>query len=279
MAQLRKKSLDFGGLLLTIISFIVAFIFVIPIAWALFVSFKTEGSPIKTAFDWFKPPYTIASYPTIIFNTKVPLWFGNSLGIAIIATALSVLISSLAAYPLAKMQFLGKNKIFFYFLLGLMVPGEATIVPLFITANSLYMIDNYAGMILPSIAGSMNVIIMTSFFKGIPNELIEVAQIDGAKTFTIFSRVVLPLSKTVLVTVSIFAFIGSWNNYLWPLLCAMGERMFTLPVGIPTLMGMYTVDYVIPCTMNMVASIPAIIVFLIFERQITQGIAMSGIKG
>jgi multiple sugar transport system permease protein len=202
----------------------------------------------------------------------------NSVIISAVSTFLCVFFSALAAYPLAKMDFIGKNQFYFYFLMGLMVPTEATIVPLFITANSLYMIDNYAGMILPIIAGSMNLIIMTSFFRSIPKELVEVAQIDGAKNPTIFFRVVLPLSRTVLVTVSIFAFIGSWNNYLWPLLCAMGEKMFTLPVGIPTLMNTYTADYVVPSTANMVASIPAIIVFFIFERQITQGIALTGIK-
>jgi multiple sugar transport system permease protein len=141
------------------------------------------------------------------------------------------------------------------------------------------MIDTYPGLILPSIAGSMNLIIMVTFFRGIPNDLIEAAEIDGAKLISVYSRIMLPLSKTVLVTVSIFAFMGSWNNYLWPLLCAMGQNMFTLPVGIPTLVGAYSIDYVIPCTANMVASVPAIIVFLIFERQITQGIALSGIKG
>jgi multiple sugar transport system permease protein len=134
-------------------------------------------------------------------------------------------------------------------------------------------------MILPSIAGSMNLIIMVTFFRSIPNDLIEAAEIDGAKYTTVYTRIMLPLSKTVLVPVSIFAFMGSWNNYLWPLLCAMGRNMFTLPVGIPTLMHTYSIDYVIPSTANMVASIPAIIVFLIFERHITQGIALSGIKG
>ncbi|MDR1046469.1 MAG: carbohydrate ABC transporter permease [Treponema sp.] len=268
-----------GSILLNIISIIIAVVFLSPIIWSLSVSLKTEGTPIRTAFDWFKPPYTLSNYPYIFFRSSVPTWFMNSVIIAAAATFLCVFFSALAAYPLAKMNFIGKNKFYFYFLLGLMVPTEATIVPLFITANTLYMIDNYAGMILPIIAGSMNLIIMTAFFKSIPKELIEVAQIDGAKNFTIFSRIVLPLSRTVLVTVSIFAFIGSWNNYLWPLLCAMSVQMFTLPVGIPTLMNTYTADYVVPSTANMVASIPAIIVFFIFERQITQGIAMSGIKG
>jgi multiple sugar transport system permease protein len=279
MNAIKYKPFDFSGFVLTLVSAVLAAVFVLPIVWTFFVSLKTEGTPIRSAFDWFRPPYTLASYPDVLFHSGVLIWFGNSLFIAVIATFLCVFFSALAAYPLAKMHFIGKNKVYFYFLMGLMVPTEATIVPLFITANSLYLIDSYAGMILPVIAGSMNLIIMTTFFKGIPDELVEAARIDGARNFTIFSRIVLPLSKTVLVTVSIFAFIGSWNNYLWPLLCAMSERMFTLPVGIPTLMNFYTIDYVVPSTANMVASIPAIVVFLIFERQITQGIALSGIKG
>ena len=268
-----------GDIALTALTFIIMLIFIAPVVWSFFVSIKIEGTPIRSSWDWFKLPYTSANYFYIMLKSDVPIWFINSMLIAVIGTALTVLFSSMAAYPLAKMKFSGKSKVYFYFLLGLMVPGEATIVPLFITANNLYLIDTYPGMILPTIAGSMNLIIMVTFFKGIPNDLIEAAEIDGAKHLTVFSKIILPLSKTVLVTVSIFAFMGSWNNYLWPLLCAMGKNMFTLPVGIPTLMSWSTVDYVIPCAANMVASIPAIIVFLIFERQITQGIALSGIKG
>jgi len=277
MSMVGKRTA--GSVVLTVLTCIIALIFLLPLIWSFSVSMKVQGTPIKTAWDWFSPPFTGVNYLTVMFNSDVPIWFTNSVMIAIIATFLTVFFSSLAAYPLAKMNFIGKNKIFFYFLLGLMVPGEATIVPLFITVNNLYLIDTYPGMVLPSIAGSMNLIIMVTFFKGIPHDLIEAAEIDGAKYMTIYSRIIIPLSKTVLVTVSIFAFMGSWNNYLWPLLCAMGKNMFTLPVGIPTLLSTYLVDYVVPCTANMVASIPAIIVFLIFERQITRGIALSGIKG
>jgi multiple sugar transport system permease protein len=120
---------------------------------------------------------------------------------------------------------------------------------------------------------------MVTFFKGIPDSLIEAARIDGAGEITIFARIVMPLSKAVLSTISIFAFIGSWNNYLWPLLCSMDSSKFTLPVGIPIFAGTYTVDYVKPMTANMIASIPAIIIYLIFEKQIVQGITMSGVKG
>ena len=270
---------DPGGLLLTTIAVIISVIGLTPIIWFLFVSIQREGTHIRSVLDWFRPPWTFANYNHIIFASRIPVWMWNSFLISSVGTFLTLLFSSLAAYPLAKISFYGRSKLYFYFILGLLVPGEATIVPLFIVANNLNLIDSYAGMILPGVAGSMNLLIMVTFFRGIPNELIEVSHIDGAKEFTIFSRIMLPLSKTVMVTVCIFSFISNWNNFLWPLLCAMSQRMFTLTVGIPTLMDTYTMDYTIPATANMVASIPAIIVFLIFERQITQGIAMSGIKG
>ena len=166
-----------------------------------------------------------------------------------------------------------------YFLLGLMVPGEATIVPLFITVNGMNLIDTYAGMILPAIAGSMNLIIMVTFFRGLPNELLEAVKIDGGGEITTFFKIVLPLSKTIIATVCIFSFVGSWNNYLWPLLCAMSNDLFTLPVGIPTFAGTYTVDYVRPMTASMVASLPMIIIYIIFEKQIVAGITSGAVKG
>jgi multiple sugar transport system permease protein len=267
-----------GSIALTLLSVIIALIFLFPLIFGLFASLKTESASFRNAAAWFKPPYTLANYFQILRSSRVPMWTFNSFLIAIIGTAAGLVISSLAAYPLAKMDFWGKRSIFFYFLMGLMVPGEATIVPLFITVNGLYMIDTYPGMIMPGLAGSMGLIIMVSFFRAIPKELIEVAQLDGAKHITIFSRIIIPLSRTVLVTTCILSFIGGWNSYLWPLLCAMSEQMFTLPVGLPTFEGTYATDRVITITGNMVASIPAIIVFLIFEQQITRGIAMTGIK-
>ena len=166
-----------------------------------------------------------------------------------------------------------------YVLIGMMVPGEATIVPLFITVKDLKLIDSYAGMILPSIAGSMNLIIMTTFFKGLPRELIEATEIDGGGKLTVFFKIVMPLSKSIIATICIFSFVGSWNNYLWPLLCAMSNEMFTLPVGIPTFTSTYTVDYVKPMTASMVASLPMIILYIIFDRQIVAGITQGAVKG
>ena len=276
---MKRKKAKAGSLILTVLSAGLAIIFLAPVIWAFFVSLQYEGKQIKSVVSWFSPPYTFGNYLDLIIGSDVAKWLLNSVVVAVLVTILTLLFSAMAAYALSKIKFMGRNKLFFYFLLGLMVPGEATIVPLFITTNNIHLIDTYAGLLLPSVAVSMNLIIMVTFFKGIPDSLIEAARIDGAGEITIFSRIVMPLSKAVLSTISIFAFIGSWNNYLWPLLCSMDSSKFTLPVGIPIFAGTYTVDYVKPMTANMIASIPAIIIYLIFEKQIVQGITMSGVKG
>ena len=273
----RKKTA--GYYVLNVISILIAVIFLLPIIWALAVSLQYEGQPIKTVFDWFTPPYTFSNYPDIMFKTSVPLWFKNSLVIAVITTTLTVLCSAMAAYAIAKIPFKGSQTFFLYFLIGMLVPGEATIVPLFITANSLNLINTLPGMILPAVAGSMNLIIMVNFFKAMPDEIIESVRIDGGGELTIFYKIVLPLSKPIIATVCIFSFVGSWNNYLWPLLCAMKNEMFTLPIGIPTFVSTYTVDYVVPMTAAMVASLPMIIMYILFERQIVAGMMTGAVKG
>lgn len=274
---MRKKTAGYWAL--NVFSILLAIIFIGPIFWALAVSFQKEGKQIKSVLDWFTPPYTLENYPAIIFNSEVPTWLINSLIIAVVVTILTVIFSAMAAYAIAKLPFKGSKAFFMYFLLGLMVPGEATIVLLFITVNGMHLIDTYAGMILPSIAGSMNMIIMVTFFKGLPNELLEAVKIDGGGELTTFFKIVLPLSKTIIATVCIFSFVGSWNNYLWPLLCAMSNELFTLPVGIPTFAGTYTVDFVRPMTASMVASLPMIIIYIIFEKQIVAGITSGAVKG
>lgn len=268
-----------GRIALDILSIFFAVVFLAPAIWALFVSLQHEGKQISSIVSWFTPPYTISNYSDIIKNSSVPLWFINSLFIAVIVTVATVLVTGMAAYALALIPFKGSQLFMIYVLIGMMVPGEATIVPLFITVKDLKLIDSYAGMILPSITGSMNLIIMTTFFKGLPRELIEATEIDGGGKLTVFFKIVMPLSKSIIATICIFSFVGSWNNYLWPLLCAMSNEMFTLPVGIPTFTSTYTVDYVKPMTASMVASLPMIILYIIFERQIVAGITQGAVKG
>ena len=273
------KKIKPAVVILAFVSILLGLIMLLPVVWSLFCSLQHEGRQIVTIWDWFKPPYTLENYPRILSGTSTFRWFFNSFIVAVITTVLTVVVSTLAAYALAKIPFRGSKILYTYFLCGLLVPGEATIVPLFILMNKLGLINSYTGLILPSIASAMTLIITVNFFQTLPNELLEAVRIDGGSELTIYTRIALPLSKPIIATVALMSFIGSWNNYLWPLLCVFSEDMYTLPVGIPTLLSIERPDYVIPMTANLVASLPMIILYLIFEKQIVQGITMEGIKG
>ena len=275
-----SKRTTAGSAVLELVSILLAMIIFLPILWMACVSLKTDEASMPSAFQYFVPPFTVQNYTDVLTGRpQVVRWVLNSFGVAAIVTVLTTLLCAMASYAMAKLKFRYSKALYIYFLIGLMVPGEATIVSLFVLANKLGMIDTYWGLILPSLAGSMNIIIMTSFLRGIPDDLIEAARIDGAGELSTFVNVVLPLARTVMVTVSIFTFIGNWNSYLWPYLCAMSEDMFTLPVGIPTFISQFSVDKTVPMTVNMIASIPILVFFIIFEKQIVKGITLAGIKG
>ena len=274
-----KKRMSFGGVFLTVFTVFSAIIVLLPVVWALAVSLKREGSQIGNSINWFLPPYTLENYPRVLLGSDVIIWVYNSTLVAVLSTALTLVVTPLAAYAIAKIGFRGRGILYIYFMLGMMIPVEAMIIPLFVTTNSFGLVDTYPGLLLPGIAVSMNLIIMVAFMRQIPNELIEAARIDGAGYWRIFWHVVLPLSKTIMITVGIFSFTGSWNNYLWPLLVSMNSNMFTLPIGIPTFAGTYTIDRVLPMTANMVASLPMIVLFILLERFIVTGVSMTGIKG
>lgn len=275
-----SKRTTVGSAVLELVSILLAMIIFLPILWMACVSLKTDEASMPSAFQYFVPPFTVRNYTDVLTGRpQVVRWVLNSFGVAAIVTVLTTLLCAMASYAMAKLKFRYSKAMYIYFLIGLMVPGEATIVSLFVLANKLGMIDTYWGLILPSLAGSMNIIIMTSFLRGIPNDLIEAARIDGAGEVSTFVNVILPLARTVMVTVSIFTFIGNWNSYLWPYLCAMSEDMFTLPVGIPTFISQFSVDKTVPMTVNMIASIPILVFFILFEKQIVKGITLAGIKG
>lgn len=274
-----KKRMSFGGVFLTVFTVFSAIIVLLPVVWALAVSLKREGTQIGNSINWFLPPYTLENYPRVLLGSDVIIWVYNSTLVAVLSTALTLVVTPLAAYAIAKIGFRGRGILYIYFMLGMMIPVEAMIIPLFVTTNSFGLVDTYPGLLLPGIAVSMNLIIMVAFMRQIPNELIEAARIDGAGYWRIFWHVVLPLSKTIMITVGIFSFTGSWNNYLWPLLVSMNSNMFTLPIGIPTFAGTYTIDRVLPMTANMVASLPMIVLFILLERFIVKGVSMTGIKG
>ncbi|MFK3939591.1 carbohydrate ABC transporter permease [Alkalihalobacillus sp. NPDC078783] len=262
-----------------ILALFMTFLFLFPIFWMIFVSLKPESQPAASPIGWFLPPYTFVNYIDVIGGSDIFLWIWNSFFVGIVTTVLTLVLTSLAAFALSKMKFRYRRALFVFFIAGLMVPGEAMIIPLYEIIGAMNLLDTYSGLILPMIAAPLGVIILKSFFDGVPNEVIESAQIDGCSDIRLFWNIVLPLAKPALAAIGILTFIGSWNNFLWPYLAIISESLYTLPVGIPMFNSNYSESYILPMTVNALASIPVIIAFLLFEKQIVKGISFTGIKG
>jgi multiple sugar transport system permease protein len=204
-------------------------------------------------------------------------WSFNSLIYAVTTITVSLFLASLAGYAFAKKKFAGRDALFWSFVAMLMVPGQLTIVPLFILIAELHGINTYWGLILPTLANAQAVFLLRQFIRDIPDDLIEASKIDGASEWYIYSRIILPLTRPVLATLGVFIFLGQWNDFFWPLLIAQSDDMRTLTVGLATLQQQHptTGSIMAAATINFV---PCFVVFAILQRYLVQGISMTGMK-
>lgn len=274
-----KKKLTFGRIVLYILAYAVALIWIFPVMWMFLSSLKPYGTPVSILSKVFTGTFSLQNY--VIVSQKAPIvrWILNSTFIAIAVTIGTLMLTSLAAYAISKLKFKGQNMIFILITAGMMVPIESIIIPLYQEMAGLNLLNTYIGLMCPSLAAPIGVLIMKRCYDNIPDELIEASVLDGANPFQRWWNICLPVSKSSMAAVGIFTFTNSWNNFLWPFLSITSEKMMTLPVGIPQFQGVNISEFTLPMTACVIASIPAIIVFLIFQKQIIQGIAMTGIKG
>jgi multiple sugar transport system permease protein len=205
--------------------------------------------------------------------------FMNTIIVALSITFLSVMLSSMAGYGFAKFKFRGREKLFLIVLGTLMVPGQITMIPVFLMLNQMGLVNTYAGLIFPPIANAFNIFFMRQFIKSLPDELIDAAKMDGANEGFIFFKIILPLTKPALAAITIFTFTGSWNSFLWPLIIAQDESMYTLPVAVSVLGGQYTERIALQMAGACIVIAPLIIVFLIAQKYFIKGIALTGLKG
>jgi multiple sugar transport system permease protein len=209
--------------------------------------------------------------------SSIEQWIINSLIYSVTTIVISLFLASMAAYAFAKKKFKGRDALFWAFVAMLMVPGQLTIVPLFILIAELHGINTYWGLILPGLANAQAVFLLRQFIRDIPDDLIEASKIDGASEWYIFSRIILPLTTPVLATLGVFIFLAQWNDFFWPLLIAQSDSMRTLTVGLATLQQQHPTTGAImaAATINFV---PCFIVFIILQRYLVQGISMTGMK-
>ncbi|TDF94170.1 carbohydrate ABC transporter permease [Paenibacillus piri] len=275
----NSQRISISRIIVYIVSYLFVVIWLLPLLWMVFTSLKPAGSAVTVLTELISPPFTWANFEFVTSNASVWRWTWNSTVIAVITTAGTLAMTSLAAFALSRLRFRGKTFVFWLIIGGLMVPTEATIIPLFQMMIDNGLVNSYSSIILPSLAAPLGVMILKQFYDGIPNELVEAAKIDGAGLIRIYASIFVPLSRSSMAALAIFTFISSWNNFLWPFLAISDENMMTLPIGIPLFQGTYQIELTIPMAANVLASFPAILVFIIFQKHIIKGITMTGIKG
>ena len=263
-----------------VILLVLAVGFLAPIYWMVSTSFKPESDAIATPIQWFPAHPTLENYSEIINSPdgKLLRWTLNSVLVALAFTFVHLTLCVLTAFPLARMKFRGRELWFWIILSSLMVPGIVTLIPSYIMMLQFNWIDTYHALIWPGVAGVFGVFLLRQFFVGIPFELEEAARLDGANSLQVIRFVILPLSVPALVSLGVFAFMGSWNNYVWPLYVATAPEMQTLPVGVTSFSQRYVTEYGKLMAGTAIAAIPVLIAYLVAQRYLISGIALSGMK-
>ncbi len=263
--------------LLLALTTIVAILWLVPILWVLAMSLKPNEELMRSTWGLIPVPFTLDNYIDLIRLATVPRWLVHSLVVATSMTALTLIVSSLAGYAFARLAFPFKRLLFALVVAGLMVPDQAVFIPLHTMFAGWNMHNTHVALILPHVAVPLGVFLMTQFFRAVPRELEEAAELDHASHWVIFSRIMLPLSLPALTTLGLFTFIFAWNDYLWPLVSATKAEMFTVTVGLASIQGNFAQSEGIGSVMAsaVFASLPIILLFLIFQRFIVAGVAMS----
>jgi len=260
---------------------ILSVLFVAPLLWMLVTSFKTPNQATNPNGSWIPNPFDTSSYRTLLKSGSTPVlrWFVNSLAAGLANTVLIVVVDSMAAYALSRMEFFGRRIIFGTVVGTIFLPGFMFLVPNFLIVSKLGWLDSLWAIIVPSAGGAFGVFFLRQFFSTLPRELEEAAIIDGANHWVVFTRVVLPLSRPALATLAVLSFLTNWNDFLWPVFVLFSANNLTLPAGLSTLQSAATTNYPLIMAGAVIASVPAIILFVIAQRQVIEGISRSGLKG
>jgi multiple sugar transport system permease protein len=271
---------------LTALMVLLAVLWLTPALWVLVTSLKTTPNIIRTPPEWIPWPATLEHYHEVLLSSsrtaRIGRAFLNSTIVSVAAAVIVVFVSAMAAYPLARMRFPGRDAIFALLVGSLMIPNAVVLVPQYVLTQRLGWLSTYQVLIVPEAAMTFafGVFLLRQFFLTMPRELEDAALIDGAGTWQIFVRIVLPLSQPVLGALAIFAFRSAWNDFLWPLIAVNKPDMFPLPVALALLRGAYSSESYGPIMAGAALSaLPLLLVFLVANRRIVEGVRLGGVKG
>ncbi len=273
------RSVASTALWYAILTFI-AVITVFPFVWMLSTSLKGPLDPVTSVPPQFIPnDPTLANYGKVLDALPVPRFFLNSVIVSVAVGALNVLIAALAAYPLAKMRFPGREAIFYLLLATLIVPAQLTYIPSFILAvNVFHYYDTLPALIFPNLVSAFNIFLLRQAFRGVPNDIMDAARVDGAGEWRIWWQIMLPLVRPSLAAVAIFTFVTSWNDFLWPSLMLHTREGMTLPVGLAALQGFFSSDARAIAAGVTMTIVPILLFFIVVQRYFVRGLA-GAVKG
>lgn len=275
-----SKGLDIGALILTVITVIFAVLWAFPLYWGLITSLKPESQVIAKTVEFLPRTWTIEAYWSVLVNTMIGRWYLNSLVTSVGVTILTLIISATTAYALSQLRFPGRNVIWYMILASFMVPIAALIVNHFILMAQFGLINNWLGVIFPQLIHPVVIIVYKNFFDSVPKEFREAAKMDSASEWRIFSRIYLPMNWGITTALAIVTFIGAWNNFLWPFLAVSRPEMMNVAVGITQVNDAFGVAYARELAAAILAALLVAILYLIFQRRVTQAIMLSaGVKG
>jgi multiple sugar transport system permease protein len=254
-----------------------ALIWLVPLAWAVDTAIKPNAETTNPTWKIQDP--TLESFRTLLEQGDILNWYAASFITSTLIAAGTVVTASMAAFALSRMRFRYRTAFFWFILIGIMIPGQVLIVPQFHEFAATNLLNTYWAVILPQIPTAIAVFIFKQFFDGLPRDLDEAARMDGAGFFRTYRQIVMPLSRPVIAAVSIFTFVWSWNNLLWPLLALTNPKLMTIPVGLATVQGTYGIRYADTMASAILGALPLVVCFLLFQRRIVEGIAGTGLKG
>ena len=265
---------------------LVSILSIFPFIWLLSTSLKGGGENIFAYPPTIIPKdFTFDNYIGVWHRVDLMRYFINSMIVAGATVVLNLILSSLAAYPLARMEFKGKKITFFAILATIMIPFQAIMLPVYLITLKLHLVDSYGdvfgfiGLVMPFAVSAFGIFLMRQAFLAIPREMEEAAIVDGCNVFQVFWKVLLPMVKPSLAVLAIFTFIGSWGEFLWPSIVLTKEAMYTLPVGVNNLQGMFSSNWRYIAAGSIISTIPIIIFFLCMQRYFISGENEGAVKG
>ena len=273
-AQMKRKFTNSGVFAILLV---LTILWLIPLAWSLDTALKPESETTIIPLTWISSHFTLQAFASTLSSSDLPRWYFNSILTSVVVSLATVVLASMAAYAFSRIPFRGRGVLFWIILAGIMIPGQVLIVPLFALMQSFGLVDTYLGIILPQIASPFAVFIFKQFFDGIPRDYEEAALMDGAHRLRVYWQILMPLARPAIATVAILTFVASWNNFIWPFIVITDTKMMTIPVGLATVQTSYGIRYAQIMASALLGGLPAVIIFLFFQRQIVEGLA-GGLK-